>query len=432
MAQDHYIVAIDFGSSSIKIAIAKSVFDEQDAEKLQVLSLVEVESMGIKRGVITNMNEASESLIKAIQQSENIIGLPIRRAVFGINGRGITFTHAQGITVNSRPTGEINDSDIERLIEDGRKKAFGLNDNEILHIIPKSYKVDNQPDIRNPIGMIGTRIEANILFISIENSYLRNFIKVVDQAQVELSAQIFTPLATSDYILTHSQKKSGTLLIDIGSTSTAYVIWEDEELYTTGIIPIGSDHITQDLAVGLQTTLEMAEEVKRQHINFSDSNESAEIDSIEVYNSDLGINESFDLREAQIYAKSRAEEIFSYINKDLRKVGKHGKLAGGAVIVGGGANLKGIIDVAKNVMKIPVFKYKFDPNKIEFVPDYNGDPTFINSIALLAYYLKDEPGLANAGPKTGPLSTFGRSLGFGNEHGKSSLPKWLSNILPWK
>ncbi len=409
MARDPYLVAIDIGTSSIKLAVAKDSLDEND--KIQILALVEKESNGIKRGVITNMNEATESLIDVINQAESVIGLPIKNAVFGVNGTSISFTNSDGLVVISTQDGEIVEADVDRVIHDSLTKAFGINNSEILHIIPKNFTVDNQSGIKYPVGMLGSKLESKTLIVSAETSYLRNFTKVIHQAGVEIEDQIFTPLASSDFILSVRQKKAGTVLVDIGASSTSYIVWENEEIFTTGIIPIGSDHITGDLAVGLQTTMEMSEEIKKQHLDLGDSFEP-EFDEVEMYNPDLHINETFRVTEIRTYSKPRVEEIFAYINKELKKSGKNAQLPGGAVLVGGGSALKGIEDVARKVLKIPIFKYSFDSSKIEFVPDYNNDPAFMNCISLAAYYLyhADESNYAKGnGVKSGGI--LGNSQG---------------------
>lgn len=408
MANEAYTVSVDFGTSSIKVVVAKS--SEEDANRMQVLSLVEVDSAGMKRGIVTNMSDATLALVKALEQTENIIGLPIRRAIFGVNGSGIGFVSSTGLAINTRQDGEITDSDVDRLVDDARKKAFGINDSEILHVIPKNYRIDNQSGIRNPIGMIGKKLESNILLISIESSFLRNFTKVVEQSGVELIGQIYPPLASSDFLLTLNQKRAGTVMVDIGSATTSYIVWENEEIVTTGTIPIGSDHITADLAVGLQTTIEMADEVKKKYIDLT-THKERELDTVELHNPDTGLNESFNLREAELYARARVEEIFAMLNKDLKKIGKQGNLAGGGVLIGGGANLKGILDVAKGILKIPVFKYKFDPNKIDFVPDYNGDPTFVNAISLVSYYARQENPDSNKSSRRNVSDMFGGGEG---------------------
>ncbi len=384
MSRDPYLVAVDIGSNSIKLAVAKNSLDDQD--KVQVLALVERPSSGIKRGVVTSMTEATEALIEVVAQAEGVVGLPIKRSVFGINGTGVSFINSDGLVVISRQDNEIQEEDVERVIQDSLTKAFGVGNNEIIHIIPKACKVGNQSGIRYPVGMLGNKLEAKTLIISVETSFLRNFTKVINQAGIEISDQIFTPLASSNFLFSTRQKKSGTLLVDVGYSSTSYILWENEEIFASGVIPVGSDHITSDLAVGLQTTIEMAEEIKKQHLDLSDG-VSNDLEEIEMYNPDLQINETFKLKDIRDFARARTEEIFIYINRELQKIGKKGKLPGGVILIGGGSALKGIDDVARYVLKLAIFKYHFDPKKIEFLPDYNGDPSFISSIALAAYYL---------------------------------------------
>jgi cell division protein FtsA len=423
VAKDPYLVAIDVGSSSIKLAVAKDILDERD--KVQILALVERSSNGIKRGVVTNMSEATESLIEVINQAESIIGLPIRRAVVGINGTGVGFTNSEGLIVVSRDENEIGEIDVERVIQDSLTKAFGLQNNEILHVIPKSFTVDNQRGIKYPVGMIGNKLECKTLVVNVETSYLRNFSKVFNQASLEIVDRIFTPLATSDFILSLRQKKAGTVLIDIGYSSTSYITWEGEEILGSGIIPIGSDHITADLAIGLQTNMEMAEEIKKQHLDLNHE-QSDELNQVEIYNPDLQINESFKIDNVSEYAKPRVEEIFLFVSRELRKLGKS-SLPGGAVLIGGGSNLKGIESVARDILKIPIFKYAFDKNLVEFVPDYNNDPSFINCIALAAYSLYHQDENNYSSEKFTKQNYSKKGLPDKN----SGVGGFLKNLLPW-
>ena len=424
MAREPYLVVIDVGSHSIKLAVAKESLDDQD--KVQVLALVEKASAGIRRGIITNMTEATDALIEAVNQAEAIIGLPIKRAVVGVNGTGISFTNSEGLVVVSRADSEVTESDVERVVEDSLTKAFGLDNNEILHTIPRSFSVDNQGGIQHPVGMIGSKLEVKTLVVSAEQSYLRNFTKVFNQGEVEIIERVFTPLASGDFLLTPRQKKAGTVLVDIGYASTSYIVWENEEIYGTGIIPIGSDHISSDLAVGLQTNMEMAEEIKKQHLNLIPGDDPEDIESVEVFNPDLQINESFRLDEIRMYARPRVEEIFLYINQELQKLGKSGKLPGGAVVVGGGSALKGLDVVARKVLRLPVFKYIFDNQVVEFVPDYNNDPSFINCIALAAYALHNEEEMSFQHKFQKPSNKGHYSGG-----GDSNIGGFFKKILPW-
>jgi len=421
VAKDPYIVAIDVGSNSIKLAVAKDILDEKD--KVQILALVERTSSGIKKGMVTNMSEATESLIEVVNQAESIIGLPIKRAVTGFNGAGVTLTNSDGLIVISRSENEISEGDVERVIQDSLTKAFGVHNNEILHVIPKSFSVDNQTGIKYPVGMIGNKLDAKTLVVSVETSFLRNYTKVFNQASIDIVDRIYTPLASGDFLLSLRQKKAGTVLIDIGYFSTSFIVWENEEIVGSGIIPIGSDYITADLAVGLQTNIEMAEEIKKQHLNF-EGDLDPELNEIEMFNPDLQINETFKISDIQDFARPRIEELFLFLGRELRKLGKS-SLPGGAVLVGGGSSLKGIETIARKIMKIPIFRYTFDKNLVEFVPDYNNDPAFINCISLAAYslYHQDE---INYSQK---LSSGGFNSGGNSEGG--GFGGFLKKILPW-
>ena len=385
MPKDPYQVAIDVGSNSIKLCVIKEASD--GSGKLQVLTLIERESVGIRKGVITNMSEATESLVEIVNQAEGVIGLPIKSAVVGINSPSITFTNSEGLAIISNPDNEVTDADVDRVVTDSLTKAFGMQNSEIIHLITKSFCVDNQGGIKYPTGMIGGKLEAKTLIISCDSSYLRNFNKVFNQADIDINDTIFTPLASSDYILSNRQKKAGTIMIDLGYASTSYIVWENEEIVHSGIIPVGSDHITSDLAVGLQTNIEMAEEIKKQYLDlntFSDSYGDNGSNEIEIFNPDLQLNEKFNILEIKQFAKPRVEEIFVLILRELKKISKT-SLPGGAVIIGGGSNLKGVDEIAKSILRLPTFHYIFDKNQIEFVPDYNNDPSFINCIALASY-----------------------------------------------
>lgn len=378
---DPYLVAIDIGSFAIKLVVAKNSLDVQN--KVQILALVQRTSGGIKRGVITNMSEATEAIVEVVNQAEGIIGLPIRQVVIGISGTNINFKNSEGLIVISHSDNEITENDVDRVIQDSLSKAYNIHNSEILHTIPKSFVLDNQSGIRYPVGMIGHKMECKTLIISTETSYLRNFTKVFNQANLGILEQIYTPLASGEFLLSQRQKKVGTILVDVGSNSTTFIIWENEEIIASGVVPLGGEHITADLAVGLQTTIEIAEKLKRDHLDVNQTTN----EEIEILNEDTGMNEYFTSGDLVNYARPRVEEIFYYLNKELKKAPRTTQTPGGVVLIGGGASLTGITEVARNILKLPIFKHNFDKNLVEFVPDYDGSPSFMNAIALSAYLL---------------------------------------------
>lgn len=425
MARDPYLVSIDIGSHSIKVCVVKELLSDRD--KLQVLALIDRPSAGIRRGIVTNLAEATEALISAVNDTEAIIGLPIRRGVVGLGGMSVSFTNTHGLVVVSRADNEITDSDLDRVIQDSLTKAFGLSGSEIIHVIPKNFSIDNQKGIRYPVGMTGSKLEVETLVISVENSYLRNFTKVVNQSNIDVLSQIYTPLAASDFILTSKQKKAGTVVIDIGFNSTSFIVWENEEILGSGVIPVGSDHITADLAVGLQTTIEQAEVIKTQYLNLS-ANSTTQ--TVQLEDPDLHHTETFSLSEIEEIAKLRAEEIFYLLNKELKKLNRQGKLPGGAILVGGGSILNGLQEVAKETLRLSVYKHSFDPEKINFVSDYDGDPKFTNAISLAAYATYHAEDIDYTQAVNKPLSRLSNSI---SSRGDSGSGFWdtVRKVLPW-
>ena len=417
MSRETYQVAIDVGSNSIKLCVVKESPEGND--KLQVICLIEGESSGIKKGVVTNMSEATQSLIEIINQAETIIGLPIKSAVIGINSPSISFVNSEGMTIISATDNEIRDSDVNRVVDDSSRKAFGVQNTEMIHLITKSFSVDNQHGIKYPVGMVGSKLEVKTLIITCDNSFLRNFSKVFEQSDIKILNTIFTPLASSDYILTSRQKKAGSILIDMGYASTSYIVLENEEVVYSSIIPVGSDHITSDLAVGLQTNIEMAEEIKKQYLTLTRLDDENE--SIEIYNPDLQINEKFKLSEIQQYAKPRVEEIFMLISRDLKKISKN-SMPGGCVLIGGGSSLIGIDEVARQVLKLNTFRYVFDLNTIDFIPDYNNDPAFINCISLAMYSYHNQEDTSPKKPKFLNAKNSGTAISSLWENIKKFLP----------
>ena len=428
MARDPYLVSIDIGSHSVKVCVVKELLSDRD--KLQVLALIDRPSAGIRRGIVTNLAEATEALITAVNDTEAIIGLPIRRAVVGLGGMSVGFTNTHGLVVVSRTDNEITDGDLDRVIQDSLTKAFGLSGSEIIHVIPKNFSIDNQKGIRYPVGMTGSKLEVETLVISVENSYIRNFTKVVNQSNIDVLNQIYTPLASSDFILAPKQKKAGTLVVDIGFNSTSFIVWENEEILGSGVIPVGSDHVTSDLAVGLQTTIEQAEIIKTQYLDLSTNSSPQNPQTIQLEDPDLHTNSTFNVAEIEEIAKLRAEEIFYLLNKELKKLNRQGKLPGGAILLGGGSLIKGIEEVAKETLRLSVYKHSFDPEKITFVSDYFGDPKFTNVISLAAYatYHADDIDYTQAVNK--PLSRLSNSISSRGDSG-SSFWETVRKVLPW-
>jgi cell division protein FtsA len=366
------------------------------------------------------MIEATNSIVEVMNQAASIIGLPIKSVVFGINSSGINFVNSQGLVLISQGDSEITAQDVARVIEDSISKAFGVNGSEIIHAIPKNYTLDNQSDIKNPIGMLGSKLEARVLIVTLETSYLRNFVKVLQQSELLIEDKIYTGLATSEFLLTDRQKKSGTAIIDFGYNTTTCVVWQDQEVKANIVLPVGSEHITNDLAIGLQTNVEMAEEIKKQYLDLAST---STIEEIEVFNEERQITEKFKIKDIQSYAVPRVEDILTMLIREFRKENV-GSLPGGAIIIGGGANLKNLDVFAKDILRMPVYRYTFDSKIIDFIPDYNNEASYINAICLGFFTLL----------KSEEMNYNFKSVSKNNSNNSKSLVSkalsWLKSMLP--
>lgn len=427
MTSEPYLIAIDAGSHTIKLVVAKLSLDINDNSRAKILALVKKNSRGIKRGIVTNMSDATNCLAEIVDEAEAVIGMPIREVLVGISGVNVNFSNSKGLIIISRSDNEIVESDIDRVIQDSLNKTYNLNNSDILHTIPRNFIVDNQPGIKYPVGMIGSKLECETLTISVDQGYLRNFIKMFNQANLEVVDKLFTLLISSDFLLSSRQKAAGAILIDIGFNSSSYIVWENEEVLTYGIVPLGSNHITSDLAICLETGIDLAEEIKVNYLDFNKELDPHQ--TIELFNKDKQSEEVFNLVEAHKYAKYRIYEIFDFIAQDLKKINRYGQLPGGAILIGGGSCLPGIDRIANRVINLPVFKHTFDPNKVEFLDDYQDDLTFVNAIALASYTLINEDKIQQSQKYTN--KTISSVIVADKENFFTKLWEFFKKLLPW-
>ncbi len=380
MASEQYLVAIDVGSSSVKLAIASKTLDEKD--RIQVYALLERPAYGLKRGVITDMSEISQAVYDLVAEAENIIGFGIRETLIGINSFGVEFINSEGYIPLSGQ--EVTVEDVDRVVYDSLKKAFNLRDREILQFLPLSFGMDDTDGIKNPMGLVGEKLSCRTLTITADPGVVRNFSRIFHQAELDLVDKLYMPFVTSELMLNSRQKSLGTVLVDLGFSTTSYVVWANDEMIGSGVINVGSEKITSDLAYGLQTSIDIAEEVKKNHCNLSNDIHN-QPQSFEVYDPETQTNYVFDSGRIKQFATERVEEIFLLLLKNLyEKFGKT-KFPGGLVLVGGGASLQGIHEIAKNITGLPVYKNIYNEKELKFILDFNSDPTFANSIAILSY-----------------------------------------------
>jgi cell division protein FtsA len=378
MAQS-IVLGLDIGSQRIKAVIA-----EASKEKMRLIAGFVRPSAGLRRGVVVEMDE----LIRALTDLFSEIKLTSKSALKNIHlNVDISDSRCQtskGIIAVARANSEIHEDDIERVIQ--ASQAIGLPNNRmILHNITREFIVDGVSDIRDPLGMLGSRLEVSSLIIDAFSPAVKNLTKCVGLAGGSVSGLYFSPLSAAEAALTKNQKELGVVLIDIGFSTTGYAIFEENKLLRTRLFPVGAGHITNDLAIALKVPVETAEKIKTAY-GYALAKEVPGKESVDLKKIDSNASGSPSKKFIAEIIESRAVEIFELVNDELKEVGKAGRLPAGAVIVGGGAKLPGITDLAKQELRLASQVGLPNVNlfevKTEELADYVESPDYAVSLGL--------------------------------------------------
>jgi len=355
MSQIELITGIDIGSSSIRIAVGEV---SQDSDKVNIIGLSEGESSGVSRGTIRSIEEVVESVIKVKTKAEKMTGMKIDHAIVSISGSHITAQDSKGVIAVSRADGEIREDDVNRVLEAAQAVSVPPN-YEIIHVLPKTFSIDNQTDIKDPIGMNGVRLEVEAQIIEGQSAHIKNLTKAVSLSGLSIDDLVLSSLASSEATLTERQKDLGVVLINIGAATTSILVFEEGDILLVKVLPIGSAHITNDIAIGLRTNIDIAEKIKIQYGSTlstagKGSNASHERQD-EVLLSQIDEQEegNFSRKYLAEIIEARVEEIFHLVDKELKSVDRSGKLPAGAILTGGGAKLPGITEVGKRIFRLP-------------------------------------------------------------------------------
>jgi len=379
---EEVIVGLDLGSTTVKVAVGQKVYSEDsNIPKLNIVGIVEIPSEGVNRGVITNIDDAVKVVSKALDKAEKLTGLPIDSLWLSINGTHITSQLSRGIVAVSKTDGEIKDEDVQRAIEAAKTVTTPPN-YEILHVIPRDFSVDGQNGVKSPVGMKGMRLEVDAYIVEGMTSQINNLTKTIYLAAYDIEDILLNILAASEVALTSKQKDLGVVLVNIGSATTSLAVYEEGDLIHTAVLPIGSEHITSDIAIGLRTSIDIAEAIKIKYGIASCSNvdKKDEIDLAEFDDLEDGIVSKKYVCEI---IEARVEEIFNKVDKELKKIERSGSLPAGIVVCGGGSKLTKILDIAKKSLRISAsLGYA---NNITSVIEGVNDLSMTSAIGLVKY-----------------------------------------------
>ena len=403
------IAGLDLGSELIRVAVGQVQPDNQ----IHIIGAAEGPSEGISKGVITSIEDTVSSISGAMERAERMVGLPLDSAFVGISGTHIISQDSHGVIAVARADGEIREDDVERALEAAQTVATPPN-YEILHVVPRSFIVDNQRGIKDPIGMTGIRLEVDAQIIEGLSSQIKNLTKCLARAGVTIDDLVFTVLATSEAVLVRRQKELGVGVINLGDTTVGMTVFEEGDILTAKVLPIGSRHITSDIAIGLRISLDLAETIK---LNYG-STLPGEISKSE----EINLKELSETEEAVVSKKhvaeiiyARVEEIFKMVDAELKAIGRSGKLPAGIILTGAGAKLPGLAEVAKKTFKLPAsIGY---PQSIVCTIDKVNDPAFTTAVGLVLWgrHFYKKGGLARL-PGVGGMG--------------KRVRKWFKSLLP--
>lgn len=404
------ISGLDIGSNNIRVVVGQMTRDEHNREIVQVLGAVETPSAGINKGIITSIEDAVSSISTALDQAERLVGQPVSNSWVSMAGSSILFQVGKGVVAVSNPEGEIAEADVDRVIDSAKMISTPLN-YEILHILPKNFAVDGQAGIKDPVGMSGMRLEVDTQIVQCLSTQSKNLKKCVYRTSLEIDGLVLSTLAASEAVLTSKQKNLGVALLDIGGATTNLLVFEEGEVVHSVTIPIGSNHITSDIAIVLRTSIDTAENIKVHHgYAFAKGVGEEEIDLSEISEDQGFISKKY---VAEII-QARMQEIFKRVDKELRKIKRSGLLPAGVVLIGGGAKMPAILDVAKDTLRLPaILGY---PQNILTTIDKVNDVSFATALGLVVW------GSHWLGASEG-RSSKGKAV-------FSKLSSWFKNLLP--
>lgn len=341
-----HFVGIDIGTTTVRCVIG--MFDDDDSVTPSIIGYGSAPNSGMRKGVVSHIDDVAQSITQAVSEAERISGIRVTSATVNINGAHVAGVDSRGVIAISATNREISIEDRERAEEAATIIQLPPN-RDIIQVFAKGYRLDGQESIKDPVGMHGVRLEVDTHIITVSTPAIKSLGATLEKAHISPNHHTVSSLAAAEAVLTRQQKESGTALLDIGASTTNIVVFEDGEVQHVAVIPIGGIHLTNDLAIGLRTDLDIAEAAKVQQGTLKEVAGSFKF--VKVKHD--GREHEFNQADIHMILEARVEELFEYVDKELKKIHKSRKLPGGVVIVGGTSKLPGLAEFAKNELELP-------------------------------------------------------------------------------
>lgn len=399
-----YAVGLDVGTTHVRAVVGHL---NNENEKPTIVGVGVEPNNGMRKGTVVNLVNTAQAIDKALEAAERMSGYQIHEATVSVNGSHVVGMSSRGVIAVGH---EITEGDLDRVEEAATVVQLPAN-REILEVTPRSYQLDGQENIKDPIGMTGVRLEVDAHVITALGPHIKNLVKACEITETGVNHRVLAGLAAARAVVSEQQMENGVVLVDIGGTTTNVVVFEEGDLQHVAVLPVGSVNITNDLAIGLKTDLDIAEKVKVDHavaVPSAHKNSSKKA----VVKIDKTAHE-FDIEDIDMIVEARLEEIFELVQKELQSIGRASKLPGGVVLTGSGALMPGIEEFAKQSLQLSARVGK--PTGYGGVADQIESPGFATAIGLMLSDLASAPAArvhqGGQGDASGKVGDIARGVG---------------------
>ncbi|MBI5417226.1 cell division protein FtsA [Candidatus Poribacteria bacterium] len=380
-SSENIVVGLDIGTTKICMVIAEVTPEGQ----VSIIGLGACPSKGLRKGVVVNLESTVKSIEKALEEAELMAGFSVSKVYAGIAGGHIKAINSRGVIAVSGHDKVITQADVDRVIDAARAVAIPL-DREVIHVLTQEFILDDQDGIKDPVGMVGVRLEAEVHIVTGAVTSAQNIIRSVNRAGLEVEDIVLEPLASSYAVLDDNEKELGVILADIGGGTTDIAIFSNGSIKHTSVLALGGDHVTNDVAVGLRTPNAEAERIKKEYgcalTGLIRQDEELEVPSVggraprKVSRKILGE-----------IIEPRMEELLTLVNRDIKRVGMDEMTAAGVVLTGGASLMEGTVEMAEKIFEAPVrIGY---PHGVVGLTDVINNPSFATAVGLVLYGVKN-------------------------------------------
>ena len=370
----HHFFGLDIGTSTVRCVVGMLEMGS-DQNILSVIGHGTSQNIGMRKGAVVHIDDVAHAVQAAIVEAERLSGVRILDATVNINGSHVSGINSRGVIAISTANREITDEDRLRVEEAATIVKLPPN-REIIQVFAKNYRLDGQDNIKDPVGMQGVRLEVDTHIVTASTPNLRSLDMVLEKAHIRANHHSVSSLAAAEAVLSRQQKESGTVLLDIGAGTTNLVVLEEGEVQHVAVLPIGGMNITNDLAIGLKTDLDVADLVKLEHGGLGKYAKKGRT-SVIVNK----VRHEFDAEDVEMIIEARVEELFELVDKELKKIHRSQKLPGGVMLVGGTAKLPGIAEFAKEKLQLASRVGKLQP--LAGLMDTIQDPGYSSAVGLM-------------------------------------------------